>query len=196
MREVRGDILQSANASQCNSLLNAHYLGAINTLRFVSGHRDAEGAVAVYGRPVRGNSRFGLPCVELMRLYNPDDYTKGLSPLSRFLSTSLKTLSKEIGASIPLVVSYADPDAGHAGTIYKATNWLYTGLSAPGGPSFIIIDGTRFHPRKVNHIFGHCSPQRLRTEGYSVEVIKRIRKHVYYYPLTRHARSVLVREAV
>jgi hypothetical protein len=168
------------------ALLQSHYLGDINPMREITSHTDGD-AIACWGIPVRGNIRMGFRTLELMRLWSPDDYS---GVLSHFLASSIKLVRAE-HPEFPLLMSLADPSQGHHGGIYQATNWVYGGLSASGGPSFIIIDGVRWHPRKVGHRFGHCDPTRLRESGYTVETIPRIRKYVYWYPQTRVARKTL-----
>lgn len=42
-------------------------------------------------------------------------------------------------SEIKCLVSYADPDAGHIGTIYQATNWLYQNIERPKGTSGYIV---------------------------------------------------------
>lgn len=85
--------------------------------------------VALYGTPSNRNLRAGIcgpaeqfNVIELTRLWISDSVPKnGESFLIRH---SLKFVDKEI------VVSYADPSAGHIGTVYQAAGWIYTGLSA------------------------------------------------------------------
>lgn len=48
-----------------------------------------------------------------------------------------------------LVVSYADCDQSHLGTIYQATNWVYTGL-ADKGDTYFIIKGKKTHRKSVH----------------------------------------------
>lgn len=47
---------------------------------------------------------------------------------------------------ISILISYADASVGHAGTIYQATNWVYTGKST-GDVLWQCDDGTTLHPR-------------------------------------------------
>lgn len=63
-------------------------------------------------------------CVELVRIA----LTRHKTPVSKIMSVAIKWL-KSSNDGIKLVVSYADPDQGHYGGIYQATNWLYAGLS-------------------------------------------------------------------
>lgn len=48
-----------------------------------------------------------------------------------------------------LIVSYADVDQGHTGTIYQATNWIYEGLKNKGDRGAFIVHGQRLHPKTV-----------------------------------------------
>ena len=60
--------------------------------------------------------------LELTRLWIEDGTPKNTE--SFFISQCLKRACREI------IVSFAQIDAGHVGTVYQATNWYYTGLSA------------------------------------------------------------------
>jgi hypothetical protein len=47
---------------------------------------------------------------------------------SKALSLSIKLMAKK-NPLIKMIVSYADSEQGHTGTIYKATNWYFIGVS-------------------------------------------------------------------
>jgi hypothetical protein len=47
-----------------------------------------------------------------------------------------------------ILISYADGRQGHVGTIYQASNWLYTGAST-GDVVYCCDDGRTLHPRTV-----------------------------------------------
>ena len=51
---------------------------------------------------------------------------------SECVAASLKQIHKD-APQVKLVVSYADMDQEHIGTIYQATNWLYLGNMNVGG---------------------------------------------------------------
>lgn len=74
--------------------------------------------------------------------------TKHLTPVSRILSIAFKFLKKN-SPELKLIISFADPNEGHHGGIYQATNWIYTGKSAK---SFKYIDkkGREWHSRQVS----------------------------------------------
>lgn len=78
-----------------------------------------------------------------------------------------------------LLISYADPRYGHIGTIYKATGWLYFGMTAPA--PFIIVNGKYLHARSSGSLYGSASIRHLRLTG--IPAIKGIEpgKHKYAY---------------
>ena len=81
-----------------------------------------------------------------------------------------------------LLLSYADPQAGHVGTIYQATGWLYLGQTPPS--SYLDLgDGRLQHPRSVYERFGSNAVRHLRNTG--VQASRRILagKHRYAYLL-------------
>lgn len=59
---------------------------------------------------------------------------------------SLKQLKKDV-PQIRLVVSYADVDQHHLGTIYQATNWIYEGMSK--GDTYFIVHGKKTHRKSI-----------------------------------------------
>jgi len=78
--------------------------------------------------------------LELNRLVTDDGLPK--NALSFFVSKCLDELPKP-----SCVVAYADPNKGHKGYIYQATNWFYTGTSTPKH-RYHFEDGTTFDIRR------------------------------------------------
>lgn len=69
---------------------------------------------------------------------------------SKAVSMSLKQLKKDV-PQCRLVVSYADCDQHHLGTIYQATNWIYTGTMMQNKTdSSWVIKGKRYHGRVIS----------------------------------------------
>jgi len=131
-------------------LLKKHYAKRIPMIKYAFGLYN-EGVlvgVCTFGYPPNHNfndGKFvfeGYKCLtlELNRLVVND----GLLPnsLSYFVSRCLKELP-----SPSCVVSYADPNSGHHGYIYQATNWIYTGVSTPKH-RYIFEDGSEFDVRR------------------------------------------------
>lgn len=84
--------------------------------------------VVIYGKPASHWLCKGIAgdeeaknVIELTRLWIKDDTPKNSE--SWFVGNTMKQVKHEI------IVSFADTSANHVGTIYQATNFLYTGLS-------------------------------------------------------------------
>lgn len=85
--------------------------------------------VVCYGTPSSAPLRRGIAgpenafnVAELTRLWVCDSVPRNGE--SFLIGRTVRRAGKEI------IVSYADTEQGHIGTVYQATNWLYTGLSA------------------------------------------------------------------
>lgn len=61
---------------------------------------------------------------------------------------SIKQLKKDV-PQCRLIVSYADCDQSHLGTIYQATNWIYTGTNNTGERGAFIVNGKKMHPKSI-----------------------------------------------
>lgn len=57
---------------------------------------------------------------------------QGHGHTSQAVAMAVRSLHRDCPA-IRLIVSYADIDHDHVGTIYQATNWVYTGETKVGG---------------------------------------------------------------
>lgn len=98
--------------------------------------------------------------------------------VSRILSIALRMLKKS-SPGLRLVVSFADPEEGHAGGIYKAGNWIYTGTSSATVEYF--VGGKWRHVRSAHHRKTAASPVRTR-QG----------KHRYLMPLDEETRNLIL----
>lgn len=56
---------------------------------------------------------------------------------------------------IKWLISFADGVMGKVGTIYQATNWIYTGYNKKGG-LWITKDGERYHHTSLFQKYGSC----------------------------------------
>tara|TARA_R110000824_G_scaffold118543_2_gene270848 strand:- start:93 stop:737 length:645 start_codon:yes stop_codon:yes gene_type:complete len=131
-------------------ILKKHYAKRLPMIKYAFGLYNETVLVGVctFGHPPNYNfndGKFvfdGYKCLtlELNRLVVND----GLPPntLSFFVSRCLKKLPTP-----SCVVSYADPNNGHHGYIYQATNWIYTGVSNPKH-RYIFEDGSAFDVRR------------------------------------------------
>jgi len=78
-----------------------------------------------------------------------------------------------------LVIAYSDPTFGHLGTIYQATNWLYTGLSSATG---LYVSAMAPAPlASLAHQLGSHSIHYLMSQGINAKIIPQQAKHRYIY---------------
>ncbi|NQT72458.1 MAG: DNA methyltransferase [Chloroflexi bacterium] len=117
---------------------------------------------------------FPNDCVTLTRLWLSD--TLPTNSESRVIGIVLRSLRKH--TTLKFVISYADPSVGHVGTIYQATNWLYTGPSS-AMPLYDIGDGVARHSRSLSHTFGTHSVKHFKSCGVDVRLVPQSRKHRY-----------------
>lgn len=126
----------------CSKLVK---IGVWENLKFIG--------VVIFGRGA--NFRIGEPygltqteCVELVRIALKGHNT----PVSKIMSLAIKFLKKQ-SSGIKLIISYADPEQGHHGGIYQATNWIFSGLSQSSAKVF--FKNKWVHQRTVDGIRGH-----------------------------------------
>lgn len=132
-------------------------------------------------KKLRGVCTFGIPAsrfediqqpYELNRLVVDEGLEKNV--LSFFVSQCLKMFPRP-----NVIVSYADPNNGHHGYIYQATNWLYTGLSSAHHD--VYINGQLLHEKSIFNMYGTNGYDKLREKGLKVEVEKQIPKYRYLF---------------
>ena len=109
-----------------------HYLHRHAPCSKAFGLYDPDGdlrGVVMYGMPASPFPRRGLAgsenqhlVGELTRLWIEDGTPKNSE--SFLIGNTLRESGYE------LLLSFAEPDRGHRGVVYQATNWLYTGLSS------------------------------------------------------------------
>lgn len=124
--------------------------------------------------PKETEQRYGCETWELARLWLADELPHNSE--SWFIGRAIKHVRQK-HPSVGALVSYADPSAGHIGTIYKATNWHYEGMT----------DSERSVPR-WDYYLGNRRVGRA-TRG-NVTKRRRQPKHRYSMLLTRSADGV------
>lgn len=136
--------------------LHFHYAKAVPVATHAYNvYEDGEWCgVIIYGSGATPNigKPFGLvqgEIVELVRVaLNGKQHTT-----SECVAMSLKQLHAD-APQIKMVVSFADADQNHVGTIYQATNWIYLGRTNEGERAAFIINGKKTHPRSVGAMGG------------------------------------------
>ncbi|MGH6678174.1 MAG: hypothetical protein ACREDL_04365 [Bradyrhizobium sp.] len=114
----------------------------------------------------------------LARLWLADELPKNAE--SRVIGVVLRLLRRD--SPWKALLSYADPAAGHVGTIYQATGWIYLGQTAPA--SYVDLgDGKALHPRTVYDRLGSNAVGHLRRTGIPARRAVVSGKHRYVYVL-------------
>lgn len=114
----------------------------------------------------------------LARLWLSDDLPKNAE--SRVIGILLRLLRRE--RQWKLLLSYADPAAGHSGIIYRATGWLYLGRGQPSR-YLDLGDGELVHPRTAYGRFGANNVGHLLRTGIAARQLIQGGKHRYVYIL-------------
>jgi len=120
----------------------------------------------------------GDNCLELVRLFSEDGLPKNTE--SYCIAQSFKYI-KEKYPQYKYLISYADPNHGHVGYIYQATNWRYVGVQRRLLPERrIFIDNKEVHTRSLNAKHGSTSKKKLEEiYGNRLKIIQALKKHVY-----------------
>lgn len=144
-------VIQIENKYAKEWILNKHYAKRKCSVSYCFGLFDKYDelvGVCTFGYPPNYNyndgkcifNNYRVLTLELNRLITNDNLNK--NSLSYFVSQSLSLLPKP-----SCIVSYADPNNGHYGYIYQATNWIYTGNST-AKHRYYFEDGSTFDIRR------------------------------------------------
>ena len=170
-----------------------HYSGNINgciaDYCYALYDGDVMKGAMFFGRMAMANQwkRFGdcpEDVIELRRLCCIDDTPRNTE--SYFIGRALRLLKKDWGGKV--VVSYADKEYGHQGTIYKASNFTMT-REIPGA-KVIMWEGKRYHDKAIRTKYnGELKPfaKRLKKalEDGEAHYKKTAGKYTYVYELKK-----------
>lgn len=116
------------------------------------------------------------------------------TPVTQIVAETLRQLKKS-SPGLEIVISYADPGQGHQGGIYKAGNWIFTGLTPP--QTFFLVHGKVTHPRTVGSWGITHNVQSIREKiDPNASAIFAGRKLRFVYPLTKHQRRKVLKIAL
>lgn len=165
-----------------------HYLKSIsraNKHTFVVYSSDIIIGVALFGTPVgQGVARvYGVGTLELKRFVmtgGPDNHC------SWFLGMCLRYLKKHRLCS--RVISYADPEQGHEGTIYKASNFKYLGTQKYRTP-FVRYKRKKVFARNVYNgsIRGNLIKALIKKKEIGIQYA--MAKNIFMYEFNRNVRT-------
>jgi hypothetical protein len=153
----------------------------------------------VMGGKIEGVAVYGQPSPPIQRhAFRDRDFR--LYELARVVvqTDAKNAASLLVGRSLQMlpapcaVVSYADSEWGHAGIIYQATNWTYTG-PVVSHDHLYIVDGVRTHPMTLRDR-GITDPKRWARDN-GIETVKPSPKHRYFFAVgdRRQRRSMMAR---
>lgn len=123
--------------------------------------------------------------LELTRLFIHDGYEKNIE--SYCIGQSFDWIRKNL-PHVEILISYSDPEHGHRGIIYQATNWLYQ------GPGFGLVDKYKMsltkdpynwiHHRTIYDTYGTTSLDKIKSMvGHPFWIKKESKKYRYIYIL-------------
>lgn len=141
-------------------------IGVWEDNRFIGCVLFSRGANNNIGKP------FGLEQTEICELTRVA-LSIHKSHVTRILAIAIKMLRKK-APGLRMIVSYADPQKGHEGTIYKAGNWIYLGKNKTA--TKLIVNGKVMHRRSVSSKWGN--PKNIPGEYHQTEQLY-IHKFVY-----------------
>lgn len=174
-----------------------HYSRSINGISstFCFSLKDGENIVGamIFGNLAMANQwkKYGEKrddVLELRRLVLIDNTPKNSE--SFFISRALKYLIKN--TSVKTIVSYADVNYGHVGTVYKASNFTFKGKTSPG--RVINWNGKRYHDKSIRNSYkGEIKPFSLKIkqalENGEAYYEKQLPKNIYVYDLNSRRKN-------
>lgn len=185
-------IIKSCNLSDIRAFVETHhYSHSLNGVKisfcFSVMHKDQLVGAVVYGAlsttAWKKFSNLEKKVLELRRLVLLDNL--GRNSESRVVGYTLRQIKKH-SPEIEVVVSYADPLHGHSGTIYKASNFEYLGLSGKDKGFKDPENGKVYHSRALRTKYkGDYKPfvkkLRLKLEQGKLISINLPGKHCFLY---------------
>lgn len=178
-------IIRPCSIGEVDRFIKAHYLGkrpAIVMLCIMMLHDGEPVGCIVYSAPPReADKRYGGKTWELARLYLVDQIPCNAE--TWLIGQSIKFIRRHC-PEVQHLLSYADPSAGHKGTIYKASNWRQDGRT----------DDERKSPR-CDYVDARTGKKYGRKGNMPIDAqvvrVPRVSKYRFHYPLvTRHSSLV------
>jgi len=116
--------VKHVNRRRVDKMIKSHYIGRwppshLLVLGLYRGSKVL--GVVVYSRPHKPmTDRFGQETWELSRLWINDSVPKNAETF--LIGRSIRYIKRN-HRNIKTLISFADPEAGHSGVIYRASNW-------------------------------------------------------------------------
>lgn len=179
------------------AVMNWHYSKAVPAGKLVKYGVWENGkfiGAVIYGRGATPNlgRPYNLQQTEICELVRVA-LDKHETPVSQIVAATLRQL-KFSNPGLRLVVSFADPNEGHVGGIYKAGNWIYTGQS--GVAKFYKVHGKIIHPRTAYSMGKNSLTWLIENVDSNAEAVVMPGKFRYVYPLDKAMRRKLAKIAL
>lgn len=137
----------------------------------------------VYNGELVGGSVLGLPrhskkypnAIDVRRMACIDDTPKNAE--SWFLGSIIKWISRD--KDYDFILSYSDLTKGHEGTIYKASNFTFNGLTAPSKEVHWL--GKIYHPRSITIDRDYSYKMREAIESGEAKIVTGKPKKIWIY---------------
>lgn len=165
-----------APRSSVSWMIQKHYIrkwpGVVRCVLALVAKGEPVGCIVFSEPPRETHVRYGGKGFELARLWISDSVPRNAE--TWLISRAIRFVKKR-WPTLVYLVSYADPSAGHRGTIYKAANWTFDGMTDAGRktPRCDYVDerGKRYSRR--SHI----------PESVVVKRVPRVSKYRFVYRL-------------
>ena len=143
------------------------------------------------GKPIMQNNQV----LELLRAFTTDDAKKAVPNLGSIVVSRGNDFVRQHGKTkdgkpIRAILSYADPEVGHSGKVYKATNASYLGSARPS--KVLVVKNPKtghefeMHPMSLKR-YGHTAAEAIKNhpdlQGMDVSWKDVAGKHKYLFPL-------------
>jgi len=178
------------------AVMNWHYSKAMPTGTLVKFGIWEDGnfiGAVLYGRGTNRHigSQYELDQFEICELVRVA-LSAHKTPVSQIVAQTLKEL-KATNPGLRLVISYADPEQGHSGVIYKAGNWLFVG--APPSMPYFVINGKKTHSRTAYVASRNLDWYRKNVDPEATKVTPKP-KLKFIYPLDKQFRRKVAKLAL
>jgi hypothetical protein len=157
---IKSPIIKELSSEEANKMLiNWHYLGVVKGIVFAYGHDEGccvftNCRSRIYEEKLKKKN---IRVIELARMVGKNGHKWSMSSLMSQCENKIKKLKK-----YDLIVTYADPFAGHNGMVYKSANWIFDCIIKPDGHPLFFIDGKRISPRTLYDRHGTQSVKKMK----------------------------------
>lgn len=111
---------------------------------------------------------------------------------SEVVAACLRQVHKD-APEVKIIISFADKDQNHYGTIYQATNWIYLGDFGVKRAQSYIINGKKYHNKTI-HDRGLSKDQLLKIDPNMIEVSS-LGKRKYIFVFDKKLRREWMKKA-